>query len=378
MLYTSGTTGRPKGCRLTNGYFLRAGEWYLGLGDLAEVRPNVERFITPLPLSHMNALAFSSMAAILSGGCIVQLDRFHPATWWQSVRDSEATIAHYLGVMPAMLLSARASPTDAQHAVRFGFGAGVDKRHHAAFEERFGFPLLEAWAMTETGAAACIMANREPRWVGTSCFGRAESFVETRVVSEKGIDVVAEQPGELLVRAAGSEPRRDFFLGYLKDEEATEQAWAGGWFHTGDVVRRTHDGDFHFVDRRKNVIRRSGENISAIEVESVLNLHPAVAQSAVAATPDPVRGDEVLACIVLRRSSHAPTPDSVATSIVTHALERLAYFKAPGYIAFVDALPLTVSQKIQRGDLKELARTLPGKPNCIDTRPLKRRAKMKQ
>ena len=378
LLYTSGTTGRPKGCRLANGYFLRAGEWYLGLGDLAEVRPNVERFITPLPLSHMNALAFSSMAAILSGGCIVQLDRFHPATWWQSVRDSKATIAHYLGVMPAMLLSARASPIDAQHAVRFGFGAGVDKRHHAAFEERFGFPLLEAWAMTETGAAACIMANREPRWVGTSCFGRAESFVETRVVSEKGIDVVAEQPGELLVRAAGSEPRRDFFLGYLKDEEATEQAWAGGWFHTGDVVRRTTDGDFHFVDRRKNVIRRSGENISAVEVESVLNLHPAVAQSAVAATPDPVRGDEVLACIVLRRSSHAPTPDSVATSIVTHALERLAYFKAPGYVAFVDALPLTVSQKIQRGDLRELARTLPGKPNCIDTRPLKRRAKMKQ
>ena len=232
--------------------------------------------------------------------------------------------------------------------------------------------------MTETGAAACIMANREPRWVGTSCFGRAEPFVETRVVSEKGIDVVAEQPGELLVRAAGADPRRDFFLGYLKDEEATEQAWAGGWFHTGDVVRRTNDGDFHFVDRRKNVIRRSGENISAVEVESVLNLHPAVAASAVAATPDPVRGDEVLACVVLRRSSHAPTPDSVATSIVTHALERLAYFKAPGYVAFVDALPLTVSQKIQRSDLKELARTLPGKPNCIDTRPLKRRAKMKQ
>ena len=375
LLYTSGTTGRPKGCRLANGYFLRAGEWYLGLGDLADVRPNVERFITPLPLSHMNALAFSSMAAILSGGCIVQLDRFHPATWWQSVRESRATVAHYLGVMPAMLLAAPPSPLDTQHAVRFGFGAGVDKRHHAAFEERFGLPLLEAWAMTETGAAACIMASRDPRWVGTSCFGRAESFVETRVVSEAGIDVVADEPGELLVRAAGVEPRRDFFLGYLKDDVATEQAWAGGWFHTGDVVRRTSEGDFHFVDRRKNVIRRSGENISALEVESVLNLHPAVAASAVAATPDPVRGDEVLACIVLRRSSHAPAPESVATSIVAHALERLAYFKAPGYVAFVDALPLTVSQKIQRGELRELARSLPGKSNCIDTRSMKRRRK---
>ena len=378
LLYTSGTTGRPKGCRLANGYFLRAGEWYLGLGDLAELRPNVERFITPLPLSHMNALAFSSMAAILSGGCIVQLDRFHPQTWWQSVRDSKATVAHYLGVMPAMLLAAAPAASDREHALRFGFGAGVDKRHHAAFEERFGFPLLEAWAMTETGAAACVMANREPRWVGTSCFGRAEAFVETRVVNDVGIDVVADTAGELLVRATGAEPRRDFFLGYLKDEKSTEEAWAGGWFHTGDVVRRSPDGDFHFVDRKKNVIRRSGENISAVEVESVLNLHPAVAASAVAPTPDPVRGDEVLACVVLRRSSHAPTPESVATSIVSHALERLAYFKAPGYVAFVDALPLTVSQKIQRGELKELARSLPGKPNCIDTRPLKRRAKMKQ
>jgi acyl-CoA synthetase (AMP-forming)/AMP-acid ligase II len=375
LLYTSGTTGRPKGCRLANGYFLRAGEWYLGLGDLAEVRADVERFITPLPLSHMNALAFSSMAAILSGGALVQLDRFHPTTWWQSVRESRATVVHYLGVMPAMLLAAPPSELDRQHHVRFGFGAGVDPRHHAAFEERFGFPLLEAWAMTETGAAACIMANREPRHVGTSCFGRAEPHVETRIVDEQGADVGVDVPGELLVRVAGTEPRRDFFLGYLKDEEATEKAWAGGWFHTGDVVRRSAEGDFCFVDRRKNVIRRSGENISAVEVESVLNLHLAVAASAVAATPDPVRGDEVLACIVLRKAANLPAPEQIAASIVRHTLERLAYFKAPGYVAFVDALPLTVSQKIQRSELRELARSLPGTPNCIDTRQMKRRRK---
>ena len=375
LLYTSGTTGRPKGCRLANGYFLRAGEWYLGLGDLAAVRKDAERFITPLPLSHMNALAFSSMAAILSGGAIVQLDRFHPATWWQSVRDSKATVVHYLGVMPAMLLAAPPSELDRQHHVRFGFGAGVDPRHHAAFEKRFGFALLEAWAMTETGAAACIMANREPRHIGTSCFGRAEPAIETRIVDEKGADVGVDVPGELLVRAAGSDPRRDFFLGYLKDDEATAEAWADAWFHTGDVVRRTAEGDFHFVDRRKNVIRRSGENISAVEVESVLDTHPAVAASAVAATPDPVRGDEVLACIVLRKAANLPAPEQIAASIVRHALERLAYFKAPGYVAFVDALPLTVSQKIQRGELRELARTLPGTPSCIDTRQMKRRRK---
>jgi hypothetical protein len=259
--------------------------------------------------------------------------------------------------------------------VRFGFGAGVDPLHHAAFEERFGFPLLEAWAMTETGAAACIMANQEPRHVGTRCFGRAEPFVETRVVAEDGSDVGAHVAGELLVRASGAEPRKDFFLGYLKQEAATEEAWAGGWFHTGDVVRRGAEGDFHFVDRSKNVIRRSGENISAAEVESVLNLHLAVAASAVAATPDPVRGDEVLACIVLRKASHLPVPEQIAASIVRHAMDRLAYFKAPGYVAFVDALPLTGSQKIQRADLRELAKKLPGSPNCFDMRQMKRRRK---
>ncbi len=375
LLYTSGTTGRPKGCRLANGYFLRAGEWYLGLHDLAEVVPDIDRFITPLPLSHMNALAFSSMAAMLSGGCLVQLDRFHPSTWWQSVRESGATVVHYLGVMPALLLAAPASELDRQTTVRFGFGAGVDPRHHAAFEERFGFPLLEAWAMTETGAAACIMAHREPRHVGTNCFGRSQPSLQTRIVTDKGLDAGVDVAGELLVRAAGADPRKDFFIGYLKDDEATQQAWADDWFHTGDVVKRSAEGDFHFVDRRRNVIRRSGENISALEVESVLNQHPAVAASAVAATPDPVRGDEVLACIVLRKAAQMPSPERLATSIVRHALERLAYFKAPGYVAFVEALPLTVSQKIQRGELNATARTLPGKPNCIDTRAMKRRRK---
>jgi acyl-CoA synthetase (AMP-forming)/AMP-acid ligase II len=376
LLYTSGTTGRPKGCRLANGYFLRAGEWYLGLGDLATVRPDVERFITPLPLSHMNALAFSSMAAILSGGAIIQLDRFHPKTWWQSVRDSRATVVHYLGVMPAMLLSLPRSDLDHQHEVRFGFGAGVDPRHHAAFEERFAFPLLEAWAMTETGAAACIMANREPRHIGTRCFGRAEAFVETRIVRQNGVDVEGDDiPGELLVRAAGAESRRDFFLGYLKDEAATEEAWADGWFHTGDVVRKSADGDFHFVDRRKNVIRRSGENISAVEVESILDTHPAVAASAVAPTPDQTRGEEVLACIVLRKAANLPPPEKIAASIVRHALAQLSYFKAPGYVAFVDALPLTSSQKVQRGELRELAKRLPGTVQCHDMRILKRRQK---
>jgi len=374
LLYTSGTTGRPKGCVLTNEYFLQAGIWYATIGGLIALTEGSERMLTPLPLFHMNAMAYSTMAMVQTGGCLIVLDRFHPRSWWEDVREASATIVHYLGVMPPMLMAAEASDDDRSHGVRFGFGAGVDRGLHAPFEERFGFPLVEAWAMTETGAGGVVVASREPRHVGSSCFGVPEPGLAVRVVLADGTDAPLETPGELLVRAAGADPRRGFFRCYLKDDTATDAAWQGGWFHTGDVVRQGADGALYFVDRKKNVIRRSGENISAVEVESVLMRHPAVRQVAVAAAPDAVRGDEVFACVV----PHAPlkSPDAsaaLAGEIVQWCLERLAYYKAPGYVAFVDAVPLTTTQKIQRGELKALVdRALSG-AMCVDTRALKKR-----
>ena len=374
LLYTSGTTGRPKGCILPNRYFLHAGGWYARIGGLAALRPGQERMLTPLPLVHMNAMAYSAMAMVLTGGCLIPLDRFHPKTWWDSVRDSRATVLHYLGVMPAILMKAEPSANDPQPAIRFGFGAGVDRKLHQPFEARFGFPLLEAWAMTETGAGAVIIANREPRHIGSSCFGSEEEDVLVRIVSDAGDEAATGEPGELLVRHAGDDPRYGFFAGYLKDEEATAQAWEDGWFHTGDIVRREADGALRFVDRKKNVIRRSGENISAVEVESVLMQHPLVKAVAVAAVPDPVRGDEVLACVV---PDKWPVTDAemteAARSIVQWSLEQLAYYKAPGYVAFVDSLPLTTTNKIQRGEMKALAPTLPGTARCVDTCAMKKR-----
>ena len=373
LLYTSGTTGQPKGCVLSQDYFLGAGAWYIGSGGLSAIRPGEDRLITALPMTHMNAMAFSTMAMMLSGGCIVPLDRFHPSTWWDSVRDSRATIVHYLGVMPAMLLARPAQADDAAHAVRFGFGAGVDPRRHAEFEARFGFPLLEAWAMTETGPGAVIIANQVPRTVGQARIGRPGPALDIRLVDEAGLDVPPGAAGELLVRAAGPDPRAGFFTGYLHDALASAEAWAGGWFHTGDILRREPDGELAFIDRRKNVIRRSGENISPIEVESVLRRDPSVRDAAVAATPDPLRGEEVLACIVPHHALVAAEEHAAAASIVQSALAELSYHKVPGWVAFVDRLPLTSSQKIQRGALKAWAATLPGQPGCIDTRPLKRR-----
>ncbi|MFN0313456.1 MAG: AMP-binding protein [Burkholderiales bacterium] len=373
LLYTSGTTGRPKGCVLTNRYFLLAGEWYSRLGGLCTIEPDRDVLITPLPMHHVNAMAFSTMVMMMNGGCIVPLDRFHPKTWWESVRTSQASVIHYLGVMPSLLMSAPATGDDSTHRVRFGFGAGVDKGLHAPFEARFGFPLVEAWAMTETGAGAAIIAHREPRHVGTACFGRASQDVEFKLVDEAGQEVAAGTPGELLVRAAGPDPRSGFFREYLKDAQATALAWEGGWFHTGDVVRADAAGNLYFVDRRKNLIRRSGENISAAEVESVLRQHAGVKDVAVCATPDSVRGDEVMACVVLKDAAHGK--EDLARELVNGCLDQLAYYKTPGWVAFVGQLPLTASQKVQRAELKKIAEQLPGKPGVYDTRAMKTRGR---
>ncbi len=368
LLYTSGTTGMPKGCVLPNAYFLEAGRWYAEVGGLCALREGVERMLTPLPLFHMNALAYSAMAMIQTGGCLIVLDRFHPRSWWASVAAARATIVHYLGVMPAILMQSPPSPAERDHAVRFGFGANVYRRLHAEAEARFGFPLIEAWAMTETGAGAVIAATHEPRHVGENCFGRVAQEIEVRIEADDGTEA---SQGELLVRRAGADARRGFFAEYLKEPEATEIAWQGGWFHTGDIVSRDTDGSFRFMDRKKNVIRRSGENISALEVEGVLQQHPEIRTAAVAAVPDAVRGDEVFACIV---PEHSPDdPARIAAEIAEWCRTRLAYYKAPGWLAFVDAVPITSTNKIQRGNLKALAAELCETGRAIDLRHLKRR-----
>jgi acyl-CoA synthetase (AMP-forming)/AMP-acid ligase II len=390
ILYTSGTTGTPKGCILDNRYFLSIGELYLSEGGVCEVRPGLERLITPLPLFHMNALACSTMAMVLSGGCVIQLDRFHPRSWWQDVASSGATIVHYLGVMPAILLAQeQKSATPAEtfdsgghgdpvkapavpiNQVRFGYGANVDPRHQRVFEERFGFPLVEGWAMTETGGAIVICSSHEPRHVGTRCFGQPRAGMEVKLVNEDGADVPDGTPGHMLVRRAGEAPRLGFFRGYLKDEAATEAAWQGGWFHTGDSVRRGPDGSLHFVDRLKNIIRRSGENIAALEVEACLLEHDAVRQTAVIAAPDALRDEEVMACVILAPGQ--ATNQQTALALQAWCLERMAYYKAPGYVAFVDVLPTTSTNKVHKIKLAALGADPLNAPLCFDLRASKKR-----
>jgi acyl-coenzyme A synthetase/AMP-(fatty) acid ligase len=324
---------------------------------------------------HMNALGCTVVGMILNGGTVVPLDRFHARRWWRTVRDSGATVIHYLGVMPAILLRLEPEREEATHSVRFGFGAGVDPRHQEAFERRFGFPLIEAWAMTETGAGAVTSTAGGPRHVGKRCIGRAVAM-DYRIVDDAGADVKGGEPGELLVRHNADDPRRGFFSEYLRDEAATAEAWAGGWFHTGDVVHEGEDRSLFFVDRKKNIVRRSGENIAVIEVEGVLINLDAVASVAVAPVADEIRGEEVFALIVPREPTREP--QALAEAIARACAEQLAYHKVPGHIAFVDAIPVTATQKLQRGAIKALAAEAVGAAGTIDLRAFKARLRQRE
>jgi acyl-CoA synthetase (AMP-forming)/AMP-acid ligase II len=373
VLYTSGTTGRPKGCVLSHRYELAAGRWYAGRGGLASFGEACERLYNPLPVFHVNALVFSFWCAVLKGNCQVQTDRFQPSRWFVEVHASRATVVHYLGVVVPMLLNQPAHPLERDHCVRFAIGAGVDPQRHAAFEARFGYPLIEIWGMTEWVRA--VFDADPPRRVGTRAIGRAVPGFEVRVAGDSGDDLPDGTPGEMLVRDSAATPRRDCFSGYLHDPAATEAAWEGGWFHTGDIVVRDPDGMLHFVERRKNLIRRSGENIAAAEVEAVLQTHPEVAQAAVLAVPDEVREEEVLACVVLKPGRAAgPDADAAkARELFDHCNAALAYFKAPGWLWFADEIPTTGTQKVQKHQLFPKGtdpRTLPG---MIDLRSAKQR-----
>lgn len=369
LMYTSGTSGMPKGCLLTNDAFLFNGERYINAGGVMTMEYGQERLYNPLPLYYANAFSITNVAMILIAGCMIFPDRFHPKTYWQEVVETDATVVHHLGMIPPVLLKQDSVPEERQHRIKFSGGAGVDPDQHAELEERFGFPFVEFFGMSEVGI--CAADNIEPRKRDTRSVGRPWPGVEFKLVDENEQEVPPGVLGQLCLRRVGPDPRLGLCGTYLDDPETTEQVWRGGWFHTGDALTRDAEGRYYFQDRIKHMIRRSGQNMSAAEIESVLQVHPAVSEVAVLPVPDEIRQEEVLACVVVS-NGHEPGIHT-AEAIVDHALDRLAYFKAPGWLLFVDSLPKTSTHKLQKSALfAELddPRTAPG---ILDFRDRKKR-----
>lgn len=345
ILFTSGTTGRSKGCRYSHDYEIALGDWYSSLGGLAAFRPGQECVYNPLPVYHSDCGIRAFHEMLPQGGALFTSDRFRPTTFWDDCRVSHTTVIHYLGIVSNLLLAQPESARDRQHEVRMGIGAGAGKESHVRFEERFGFPLIEVWGMTE--CMRMLADCREPRTIGERAVGRPRAGLDVRVVDDDDNEVAPGEQGELTIRHSAATPRKGLFSGYIGDPEATSFAWRGGWFHTGDTVTKDATELVRFVDRKKNIIRRAGENIAAVEVEAALSTHPLVAQVAVISVPDELREEEVFACIVPSAKA-MKTPQKMADMLFEHCRSRLAYFKIPGWFLFVDDLPKTPSQKMQK------------------------------
>jgi crotonobetaine/carnitine-CoA ligase len=202
-------------------------------------------------------------------------------------------------------------------------------------EDRFGFPFVEFYGMAEVGV--CAADSIPPRRIDTTSVGRPLAGTEFKLVDADDNEVPVGEPGQLCVRRSGPDPRKGLCRGYLDNPEATNQVWRNGWFYTGDILRRDEDGRYYFVDRIKHMIRRSGQNMAAAEIEAVLQGHPAVFEVAVVPVPDEIRQEEPLACVVLASGFEGNM--ETAASIFELASKELAYFKAPGWIVFMDSLP---------------------------------------
>ena len=366
LLYTSGTTGKPKGCILSHDYELRVGGSYIRLGPPVSLAAE-DRVFNPLPAFHINAGVVSFLGVMLAGAALIQPARFSAGTWWRDTKETGATIFHYLGVVISVLLADRETGPEVLGDLRVGLGAGVEPALHVEFEKRFGIPLVEVWGMTEM--CRVISMEDEPRMIDTRAFGRAYPGCEVQVWDDQGAELPRGTEGEMVLRHSADTPRKGFFSGYLNKQEATREAWEGGWFHTGDTVRMDEDGVLFFVDRKKNIIRRAGENIAAAEVENVLFEDVRVVNVACVAAPDEIREEEVLAAIVL--ADGVERSETTAREIFDACFAKMAYYKPPGWVLFVDALPVTGTQKVVKHRI--FSEGQDPREGAFDFRALKRR-----
>lgn len=336
IIYTSGTTGMPKGAMLTHRSYVLSAK-AISLWPIEEI----ESDYTCLPLFHINAQIYSSCGMMVAGKRLILSDRFTPQKFWKEIKEYSATAFNALGSLMQILYSLPETPEDKTLPSRYVIVGGTPRELWEKFEERYNLTVLEGYSQTEDPLPFLNHPERQKRALGS--FG-VPSFWdlghEVRVVDEKGNDVPPGKTGELIRRSPCT------MKGYFMDEEKTQETLKGGWLWSGDVVRRDERGFTYFVERKKFIIRRSGENIAAWEVEAVIKDHPSVKDCAVIPVQDPLRGEEVKAIVLLKEGQNL-SPEE----ILLHVGKNLAYFKVPRYIEIVDALPYTPTGRIKKHEL---------------------------
>jgi carnitine-CoA ligase len=335
VLYTSGTTSRPKGVVVSHAAYLHAGE---AVAQHIRMRAD-DRTLIVLPLFHGNAQYYSTLPALVTGASIALVERFSASQWSSQSQRLGATVASLFAAPIRMILAQPESPSDRAHGLRVTmFAQNVTEQQLAEFEGRFGVPLIQLYGMTETVAPVTMNPLFGERRNMT--IGRPMLWTNVRIADEAGSDVRPGEVGELLV---AGEPGETIMSGYLDAPEATSDALSEGWLRTGDNVRTDYDGYLFFVDRGKDMIKRAGENVSASEVERVLNEHPAVFESACIGVEDSVRDQAIKAFVVWHQGATASEQELLAW-----CRERLSRFKVPSTIEILDGLPRTSVGKIQK------------------------------
>lgn len=336
ILFTSGTTGPPKGARLSHRANVNLALHTVELmGYGAD-----DRLYSVFPLYHSNARYCSVMAGLEAGAGVLLHRRFSATRFWEICRRERITAFNYQGAMLSILFKQPPAADDADNPVRVGFGAPCPAEIFDEFESRFRVALTEIYGSTEV-SLVCEMPPRERR-VGTA--GRESDIYEVAVVDDLDREVPAGTPGEIVAR-----PKRPgwMFDGYEADPAATVAAWRNLWFHTGDRGVLDPDGYLTFLDRVKDTVRRRGENVSTWEVERVIAEHPAVAQVAAYGVASELSEEEVMVAVV-PAGEHRPDP----ADLWRHCEGRLTAFAVPRYVRFVGALPLTPSQRVEKYKLR--------------------------
>jgi carnitine-CoA ligase len=339
VYYTSGTTGPPKGCTVDHAYWLRFVELYLGLYGLSPE----DRLLCCLQFFY-NDPPWLFLTSLHAGTSLVVMRRFSVSRYWSVVVEHQVTRLFGLAAIPSLLLKAQPSPFEHEHRVEFALHVGIPTQLHQEFVKRWGFPWVEGYGLTESGLVVAMPLACADEMTGSGSIGLPCPGVEVRVADDDGNDVGVSEPGEILIRAPG------LMRGYLNRPEATEETMRGGWLHSGDLARRDERGFLYFLGRKKDIIRRSGENVAAVEVEDVLRAHPQVLEAAVVPVPDELRGEEVKAYVALVDDV---SQDEVSpVELVGHCRERLAKHKVPRYIEFrTEPFPRTPSMRVKKSAL---------------------------
>jgi len=345
IIYTSGTTGFPKGVMHSQRNFVLAGERHVARVHL---QPD-DRALCILPMFHVNALFNVTASAVAAGACLIVAPRFSASQFWRLAADTGATQVNVMAAVSTILARRPRSEFVREHQIRVVNGSGFTQETLDVFRNEFGVPtVIEGLGMTEIPGA---FSNpfEGPHKLG--CMGRpgvhpdpAQPWTQARILDDDGNDVVEGTIGELAVRIP------TLMQGYYRDPAQTAASFRDGWFMTGDLVRRDDDGYFHFVARKKDIIRRRGENISGAELDRVISEHPDVSEAAAIAVDAEIGEEEVMAVVVPRSGA-----ELTARDIRDWCALRLAAHKVPRYIVLADKLPHTSTHKVAKHELKKNA-----------------------